>query len=224
MAYFTQGFFDFFQELSENNHRDWFHANKSRYEQHVKKPFYTLVGELIDRIHQDDPQVMIEPKHAVFRINRDIRFSKDKTPYKTNVSAFISPQGRKDHTHPGFYFDLNHQRIYLGGGAYSVDKEQLLQIRTAIASEPDRFKQLLEEEEFQQKYGTVKGEQHKRLPAEFKEAAEKQPLLFNKQFYYMAELDRELLLTDELPDHMMSYYYAAKPIKDFLLEAMKQEA
>ncbi len=224
MAYFTQGFIDFFNELSENNHREWFHANKKRYEEHVKKPFYHFIADLIDHIQEDDPRIMLEPKHAIFRINRDIRFSKDKTPYKTNVSAVISPEGRKDVNYPGFYVDFNTKKLYLGGGAYSVTKEQLHNIRFAIAAQPEEFQSLLEQKAFKDRFGSMKGEKNKRLPKELKEAAENQPLIFNKQFYYMGELDHWLLLDDQLMDITMEYYFAAKPMRDFLIHPMKQES
>jgi len=222
MTYFTQEFLDFFQELAHNNHRDWFHSHKSRYERHVKKPFHTFVADLIDRIHEDDPRITLEPKHAIFRINRDIRFSKDKTPYKTNVSAVISPQGRKDFTYPGFYIDFSHQKLYIGGGAYSVQKDQLERIRFAIATQSEAFQALLDQVEFKEKYGELKGEKNKRLPKELKEVAEKQPLIFNKQFYYMAELDSHHVLDHNLMDLVMEYYYAAKPMKDFLIGPMQK--
>ncbi len=223
MIYFTHEFLSFFQELSLNNHRDWFHSNKSRYEKHVKKPFYTFVADLIDCIHEDDSRITLEPKHAIFRINRDIRFSKDKTPYKTNVSAVISPQGRKDFTYPGFYVDFSHEQLYLGGGAYSVDKEQLEKLRFTIAAQPQRFQQLLEEKGFKEKYGEIKGEKNKRLPKELKEAADQQPLLFNKQFYYMATLESQLVLQENLMDLVLDYYYAAKPLRDFLIQPLQKD-
>ena len=100
MAYFTQDFIDFFQELSANNHREWFHANKKRYEQQVKVPFQSFVQLMIDRVQEVDRNVVLTPKDAIFRINRDIRFSADKTPYKTNVSAIISSGGKKDKNDP----------------------------------------------------------------------------------------------------------------------------
>jgi hypothetical protein len=103
MTCFTTDFNAFFMDLAKNNNKEWFDANRKRYESSVKKPFHAFVGEAIQRIGKLDRTVAIEPKEAIFRINRDIRFSKDKTPYKLSCSAIISPAGRKDHAVPGLY-------------------------------------------------------------------------------------------------------------------------
>ncbi|MCB0846293.1 MAG: DUF2461 domain-containing protein, partial [Bacteroidetes bacterium] len=105
MPYFTPDYIAFFEELARNNTKEWFDQNRSRYEKSVKKPFYAFVERMIDLISEDDPAVMITPKDAIFRINRDIRFSNDKTPYKTNFSAVVSPGGRKEMVTPGLYFE-----------------------------------------------------------------------------------------------------------------------
>ena len=96
MAYFTKDFIDFFKELAANNKKEWFDFNRKRYEKSVKQPFAEFVQEMIDRIRADDPKVDISTKDAIFRINRDVRFSKDKTPYKTHMAAIVSARGKKD--------------------------------------------------------------------------------------------------------------------------------
>jgi uncharacterized protein (TIGR02453 family) len=221
MAYFDHAFFDFMNELSANNRKSWFDANRKRYEQAVKAPFKALVEDMILRIHADDPEVMIPAKDAIFRIHRDIRFSPDKTPYKTHVSAVISPAGRKDLGMPGFYFELSADKVRVAGGAHACDKQHLQAIRSTIAAHPEVFNRVISDPEFREKYGTIRGEKNKRIPPEFKEAAKQQPLLYNKQFYYMAELPRELITSEALGDTLMAYYFAGKPVMQFLREAVK---
>ena len=102
MAYFTKDFIDFFKELAANNKKEWFDSNRQRYEKSVKQPFAEFVQEMIDRIQPDGPAVYISTKDAIFRINRDIRFSNDKTPYKTYMAALVSAKGKKDKGTPGF--------------------------------------------------------------------------------------------------------------------------
>lgn len=221
MAYFTSAFSTFFQDLARNNHREWFQENKKTYEQEVKKPFARLVTDLIDRIHADDPEIMLDTKDAIFRINRDIRFSKDKTPYKNNVSAVITPGGRKDVSTPGFYFELKADEIGVYGGLYQLDKEQLLRVRTHLAETPDELESLLSDPVFHKEYGTLLGDQHKRLPAEFKEAAIRQPLIANKAFYYHTQLPGKLLTSDKLLDVLMEKYFIAKPMKTYLMRAVR---
>ena len=106
MQYFTEDFINFFKELAANNHKEWFHENKKRYESSVKKPFTVFVGKMIEEIQKVDADLMIEPKDCILRINRDIRFSKDKTPYNLHYTAFISRGGKKDKSIPGFFYSI----------------------------------------------------------------------------------------------------------------------
>ena len=221
MAYFRKDFIKFFKELNKNNHKEWFEANRKRYEKEVKDPFHKFIDEMIGRINADDADVRIEAKEAIFRINRDIRFSKDKTPYKTNVSAIISSGGKKDKTIPGIYLEFNAKEIRFYGGAHMVEKEQLHNIRSAIVNNPKEFTQLIEDRGFKKRFGEIHGEQNKRLPEEFVEATKIQPLIANKQFYYYAIIDIKNLTSDNLPDLLMEYYFAAKPMKNFLRNAIQ---
>lgn len=221
MPYFETDFLQFFEELAANNEKSWFDENRARYEKKVKKPFANLVEELIFRVGQFDPDVQIAPKDAVFRINRDVRFSPDKRPYKTTVSALISPGGRKDKSVPGLYLELSAHRTMLGGGAYFVEKEGLENIRNAIAANPAAFRKLISEKDFVTKYGEIRGETNKRLPADLQAAAEKEPLIFNKQFYFMAELPANLALRNDLADVAIEYFAAAQPVILYLREALR---
>ncbi len=220
MAYFDNDFSKFFKELEKNNSKDWFDANRKRYEASVKDPFKNFIDEMIGRINADDPEVRIEAKDAIMRINRDIRFSKDKTPYKTNVSAIISPAGKKDKSVPGVYLELNAKEIRFYGGAHMVEKEQLQQIRDAIASDLKGFDRLVNDPRFKKRFGEVHGEKNKRIPPEFVEVAEKQPMIANKHFYYYAVIDKKHITNDDLPDVLMEYYFAANPLKSFFRKAL----
>jgi uncharacterized protein (TIGR02453 family) len=106
MSHFSKDFLAFFEELAGDNNKDWFDANRTRYHEVVKDPWYAFVQQIIDEVRKDDPDLHLEPKQAVFRINRDIRFSKNKQPYKTHVAAVISRGGRKELTYPGLYVHL----------------------------------------------------------------------------------------------------------------------
>lgn len=229
MQYFTEDFNDFFKGLAANNHRDWFHENKKLYEKSVKKAFATFLKDLIQNIQQQyDPELDIEVKNTVFRINRDIRFSKDKTPYKMHVSAVISNGGRKDMQMPGLYLQFGVGELWIGGGMYRPSKENLQLIREYMAANPAKVKALCNDPKFQQFYGAILGEQNKRIPKAFKEAAALEPLLFNKQFYFMAsyEDDESLLLREDLMDWVLQHYEAGMTWNNFLKEAtsVEQEA
>jgi len=220
MQYFTQDFIDFFNELENNNKREWFHANKKRYEQSVKIPFENFIQDMIFKIHEDDENLIITPKEAIFRIYRDIRFSKDKTPYKTHASAVIVNGGRKNYTDPGVYIELSSSGIKFYGGIYQMTKDQLQNVRESIVDNIDEFNSLLNDKDFKRKYDTIRGEQHKRIPAEFKEVHEKLPLIANKQFYFFGKIDSKKILSKNLTDHLMKYYFAGKPMGLFLSDAL----
>lgn len=218
--YFSKDFLDFFKELAANNHKDWFDDNRKRYEKNVKDPFKAFVGDLIKEVQQMDPTVTIEAKDAIFRINRDIRFAKDKTPYKLDRSAIISSAGRKDHSIPGFYISLGPEKISLGGGAYFMPPEQLQKLRTHIVRSNKELTKMLGNKSFVEHYGEIKGEKNKRLPPEFREMAETQPLLYNKQFYFMTDAPAGWVTKPDLMSRCLEYFAAARPVQAYLVEAI----
>lgn len=225
MQYFTEGFNDFFKGLAPNNHKDWFHENKKTYEKEVKKAFAKFLTDLIQNIREKyDPKLDLEVKNAVFRINRDIRFSKDKTPYKLQVSAIVSHGGRKNMQIPGMYLQFGVGEIWLGGGMYRPEKENLQLIREYMAQHPKEVKQLREDKKFQAIYKEIQGEKNKRIPKEFKEAVLLEPLIANKQFYFMAqyEEDETLLLKDNLMDWVLEHYEAGMAWNGFFNKIINQ--
>ncbi|MGB0176559.1 MAG: DUF2461 domain-containing protein [Owenweeksia sp.] len=220
MQYFTKDFLDFFKELAANNTKEWFDENRKRYKNSVKEPFDHFVGDLILNIRKLDSRVLIEAKDATFRINRDIRFSPNKEPYKLDRSAVISPAGRKDHSVPGFYLSFGPEKTMFGGGAYFMPPDKLASTRAYIAANPKEFNKVQTNSTFKKYFTEIKGEENKRLPKELQEAAEQEPLLYKKQLYYMAELDPEVILKDNLMDLTLEYYQAARQFQDFLSDSM----
>lgn len=212
-------YFSFFQGLEQNNNREWFEAHRTDYEKHVKEPFRHLVQALIDRIRKVEPDIQMEAKDAIFRINRDVRFSSDKSPYKTHMGAHISRYGRKAIGKPGFYFEVGARGGGVAGGCYALDKESLLLIRDLIRHESKEFNKLIKVKSFVTMYGEIRGEKNKVLPAEFREASERVPLLYNKQFYWWAELPSSVFSDTSCISLLMSYHKAAKPVSDFLAKA-----
>lgn len=221
MKYFNQDFVDFFKELSNNNNREWFNENKQRYIESVKDPFYFFIEELIHEIHDDDKSINITPKEAIFRIYKDVRFSKDKLPYKTTASAIISQGGRKDFTTPGYYIEMDANGMRFFGGAHFLDKTQLHNLREHIASHLNEFKKLQNEKKFKKEFDTLLGEQNKRIPKEFKEVLEIEPLIANKQFYFRADLSTKKILSNTLIDSLIKLYAVGKPINQFLINGIR---
>ena len=220
MAWFTDDFNRFFKDLAKNNNKEWFDANRKRYETSVKRPFESFVAEAIKRIHKHDKSITIEPKDAIFRINKDIRFSKDKTPYKLEASAIISRAGRKDHAVPGIYFAFGPESVKFYGGCYQPEKEQLLAIREAILKDGKGFRKAIGGKPFLALFKEVQGEANKVLPPEFKAASAKEPLIANKQFYVGAELPAKLVSDAKLLDILMEHWLAMCPFNQWLAKAM----
>lgn len=221
MAYFTQDFLDFFKELAANNHKDWFHANKKRYEKSVKEPFKVFVQDMINKAAVEDDRFAGEAKDAIFRINRDIRFSKDKSPYKLQMGAVIAPGGRKEGMGiPGMYLELSPAHFRFYSGVYMPEKEVLHNIREYIMKHSKELDKLVSDKEFSSRFGELRGEKNKVLPKEFKAAAEEQPFLFNKQFYFFAELPAETILRDDFSEVIMEHFEASQPMRQFLTKAI----
>jgi uncharacterized protein (TIGR02453 family) len=216
MSWFTADFNQFFKDLAKNNNKEWLDANRKRYENSVKKPFEAFVAELIKRVSKVDPAVKIEPKEAIFRINKDIRFSKDKTPYKLSATALVSAGGRKDHGDPGIYLELGPEHVQIYGGSYSPEKDQLQMIRSKIAADLKGFKKLYTANAFVDHFGAMEGEKNKVLPPEFKTLVNEEPLIANKQFYYHAILPAKSVTDPKLMDAIMDHYKAMRPMNAFL--------
>jgi uncharacterized protein (TIGR02453 family) len=211
----------FFKQLASNNNTEWFNANKKKYEEHVKKPFTELVQEVIERMKKLDPKIKLEPKDCIFRINRDIRFSADKSPYKNYMAAAVSRGGRKDHTIPGIYFHIEANMVSIAGGSWEPQKEDLLKIRKAIAKDPKQVNKILAAKKFADMYKGLGGEKYKIIPPEFKEAGAIAPVMYNKSFHYEKQYKGETNVTrKDLAQFIVSHYQAAEGWNDFLREAL----
>jgi uncharacterized protein (TIGR02453 family) len=217
MSNLTVAYFEFFKELSKNNNTIWFHANKPRYEKEVKTPFVALIKDIIEELQKTvDPNLNVESKKTLFRINKDIRFSKDKSPYKLNLAASISNGGSSNKGTPGHYLHLEVGSLTIGGGAYFLEKDNLLKIRDKIAMMPKEFKSLVENKEFVMTFGSVRGDKNKRLDPKYMELVSDIPLIANTHFYWMVEIDPKTALQSDAAIVISSYFKKAQKLIDFL--------
>ncbi len=223
MAFFTPDFLQFFIDLAPNNHKDWFDLNRKRYENSVKEPFKNFVQHMIAEIAKTDSNFKdLEAKDCIFRINRDIRFSKDKTPYKMNVSAVVAPEGKKSKAVNGIYFEFGPEHVRVYGGIYEIDKDDLLTVREGIANDIKGFQTAYTNPNFKKVFGTILGEKNKVISKELKEAAEKEPLIFNKQWYFYAEFDAETVLDPKLDKLLLDCFDAGKPVENYFSKLIKR--
>lgn len=171
---------------------------------------------MIERMREIDPEITMLPKNAVFRIHRDTRFSKDKSPYKTNAGLVVTRGEKHNPGVPGLYFHFDSGQMAIASGLYFVEPAQLRLIREHIAANLGEFEALLSDKAWKEHFGEMAGEKNKKLPPELQAAAELQPLLFNKQFFYWAQHATSEITREDLPDFVMKHIRAAQPMNEFL--------
>ena len=210
--------FQFLKDLKENNDRDWFTANKDRY-QSAKEEFDHFINALISEIAKFDPHIAhFTAKDCVFRIYRDVRFSKDKSPYKTHFGAHVTSAPKKSeiHTRAGYYIHLEPGASMLAGGAYLPESKWLRSIREKIYSETKDFKKILHSKTFKETFGELEGEKLQRPPKDFPADHPEIELLKHKSFLATHKLkDKEVLASDFL-DHSSKVFKALAPFDAFL--------
>lgn len=219
--YFNKDFLQFFSTLRQNNSKEWFDANRATYEEMVKKPFLDFVTDALAILSKYEPVPLPNPKKCIFRINRDIRFSANKTPYKTNVSAIISSASDKSLDIPSFYIDFSDQKLMMGGGAYFIDNKILPNVREYIVSNYDAYLELISDKAFQAFYGEIKGEENKKISGNLKGLESKYPEILKKQYYFMKEFEPSLLLSESLADKFEDSIKFGLKINQFLYKAFQ---
>ena len=209
--------FEFLEDIKRNNDRIWFADNRQRYDE-ARENFREFVQELIDNITQFEPILKgLEAKSCIFRINRDIRFTKDKTIYKTHFGAFIVRGGRKNGDRfAGYYLHLEPGASFIAGGAYIPPREWLAAIRQRIDNEGDMLEEIIGSSEFAGYFGGLGGERLTRPPRGYTKDNPHIELIKMKSF--LAEIsfsDREVLDSGFLK-RITAVYRAIRPLNDFL--------
>ena len=211
----------FLKALAANNDRDWFMANKKRFDS-AQDNVTAFAGYLIGEIGKFDTEVAaIDPKSCVFRIYRDVRFSKDKSPYKINLGSYISPGGRKS-MQPGYYFHLQPGHSFVAGGKHIPGGPELQKIRTAIAENTADFLKIVEKKSFRETFGEMRGDRLKSAPKGFDADHKAVEYLKLKEFMAFAELHDDTFLTSaEFPKYLVGMMKEMYPLVSFLRQALK---
>ena len=207
----------FLADLTVNNDRAWFQPRKADYERLLKQPLERLVVELGDRFEARGLPLQADPKRSPFRIYRDTRFSKDKSPYKTHLGATFPWTGdgaADDHAHGnGGYFNFQPGEMYVGGGMWMPDKARLDAFRRLLVEEPDLVRAALEEPGFVAAFGAVTAhEELKRVPAGLPADHPLANLLRMKDVVFGHRLDDEQVLSPRLPDVLADAFEAGLPV------------
>jgi len=210
----------FLNELSENNNREWFQKNKKRYDESREKVLF-LTEVVINEIRKFDPDVpLLEPKDCLFRIFRDVRFSNDKRPYKTNFGSFIAKGGRKS-MHAGYYFHIEPSGSFVGGGIYMPAAEPLKAIRQYIAENGEEFLSLINSKNFIKVYPEMMDDKLKTAPKGYSPDHEFINLLKYKSFAFSSQFDKSQILADNFIEKLVHSFKTLHPVNRFLNDALE---
>jgi uncharacterized protein (TIGR02453 family) len=211
----------FLRSLARNNNREWFEKNKRRYEESVKEPMLALLGSLALRVKKIDPDLAIEPRSSMYRIYRDIRFSKDKTPYKTHVAAAFTFSGLDRKYDAGYYFHVSPAEVGVGGGMYMPSGPALKNLRAAIDRDSSALRSILKHPKFKKLFGELYGESLTRVPQGYEKEHPDADLLKRKQFFCWADLDAGIVEGPEFEDVLMKHFEAMTPLVKYLAQHSK---
>lgn len=224
MASFDPSLLAFLSDLAAHNDRDWFRANKKRYDGDVKQPAFDFIEAFQGPLHELSPHFLAVPKAqggSLFRIHRDTRFSKDKTPYKTNCAMqFRHASGSRDVHAPGFYFNVEPGASMLGSGLYLPPNPVLHQIREAIVAESDRWEEVLQEARSSGWSWMDTEKDLKRVPRGFDKDHRHARDLKRKAFAVMQPVADEDLGRADLEVWVAERFRATVPFMQFLCEAV----
>jgi uncharacterized protein (TIGR02453 family) len=212
---------DFLKKLSRNNNREWFEKNKSRYLE-IKDEFEAFVTEVLhDMTAFDESLAGLNPKKLTFRIYRDVRFSKDKTPYKTNVSAGISPAG-KGMGVPGYYFQIEPgNNSMVAAGMYQPSPENLAKIRQEIDYNGGRLVSVLQEKKFKKIFGELWNEDRlKTMPKGYQAEHPYSDLLKLKSFMVLRTFTDAEVTEKRFQKALIDTMKTGKSLNDFLTEGL----
>ena len=210
---------DFLTDLSVNNNREWYNANKKRYEESREKVLF-LTEVLINEIRKFDPEIpVLDPKDCVFRIFRDVRFSNDKRPYKTNFGAFIAKGGRKS-MNAGYYFHIDPTGSFAGGGVYMPANEPLKAIREYIAENGEEFLDIIQDKNFRKIYPELMDDKLKTAPKGFPKDHEFIDLLRYKSFVFSNQFNKSQVSTNNYIELLVQSFKTLQPVNKFLNDAL----
>lgn len=212
----------FLEELSANNNRDWFNANKSRYEEQVLDVALRFIQSMQDPLHRIAPRFVAMPTRvggSLMRVYRDTRFSKNKTPYKTNIGIQFRHEQAKDVHSPGYYLHIDPEQVFLGIGMWRPDSEPLRGIRERIAARPAEWQRALNEASFKRHF-ELGGESLKRPPRGFDAEHECIDDIKRKSFIAVRHLDVADCLKPRFQRKVETSFQAGEPFMRFLCKAV----
>jgi uncharacterized protein (TIGR02453 family) len=220
---FPKDFFAFFRELERNNERAWFEKNKPRYKEIVAGSASAFITAMQPRLARISKQIVADPRPnggSMFRIYRDVRFSKDKSPYKDHAGIQFRHAQGKNVSAPGFYVHLSPTEVFFGGGVWMPEPPALQKIRDAIADKPKGWKAAIGGKDFKKHFDEVKGESLVRPPKGFDPDHPLIDEIKKKSFVVMRKVDPAAALRTDFIDEAEATFRASVPLMRFLCNAL----
>jgi hypothetical protein len=214
---------EFLKDLAQNNNKPWFDENRDKYLE-AKKEIETFTIKLIQEFGESEPSIAnLEAKECLFRINRDVRFSKDKSPYKTNFGISINPGGKKSDL-AGYYIHIEPGKSFVGGGMWMPMPEQLGKIRQEIDYNLEQFEELIKAPAFKKQYGTLNSGKEislVRVPKGYEADSPAAEYLKLKSFTATKPLPDNTIASKEFIEHCTTAFKALKPLIGFLNQGIQ---
>ena len=215
----------FIDDLKANNNRDWFLDNKKRYEV-FKKDYHLLVDNFLDAMKPLDPSLeMLEVKNCTFRINRDIRFSKDKSPYKDHIGVWLS-SGAKGKNRSGYYIHIAKGASFIAGGFYCPEAEDLKKVRKEIGYFHEDLEEIIGDKSFKKEFGDFDRDEKnvlKNPPRGYEKDHPAIEFLKLKSFETSQKFNIEEVTKKDFVEKMSKKLIVLKPLNDFINRALTSE-
>lgn len=209
----------FLKQLKQNNKREWFLARKDIYEQQLREPMFAFLTDVRTGLLRFAPEMDFDPKRAIFRIYRDVRFSQDKSPYKTQIAASINPD-LPVNSPAGFYVHIEPKEVFAAGGLYMPGTPELSAIRKRIASDPGKLRKILDNQGFRKHFPEMYGEKLSRAPRGYPQDHPALDLLQYKQYLAYEKFPVQTVYTTDLTARTLDSFRAMLPLIRYLNEAL----
>jgi len=222
-TYITPDLFEFFRELKAHNSRDWFASNKQRYEEVVLEPLLKFIADFAEPLEGISRHFAADPRRqggSLFRIHRDTRFAKDKSPYKTAAGIHFRHRAANNAHTPGFYLHLEPNNVFVGAGIWKPDSSALAKIRDAIVAKPDSWKKLVSDQNLASRF-QFDGDKTRSTPRGFDAAHPCIEDIKRKDFIIVAHLDEKQVCSPQWFAHYAELCEQCKPLMRFLTAALE---
>jgi uncharacterized protein (TIGR02453 family) len=207
----------FLRDLKKHNDREWFTPRKPIFDEKVRQPMVDLVTAIHGEMRRFAPEYVGEPSKCVYRIYRDTRFSKDKTPYKTYISALLLRSNFDKYTgSAAYYFAISAENIEIAGGIYTPDRDVLLAVRQHLAANHKEFRAILSKPKVKKLCGELQGETLSRVPKGFDPEHPAADLIRRKYFLLDTKIDPKIATTPKLLSEIVTRMEAMAPFLEFL--------